>query len=158
MGGPKFFFALSRRKIRSFLPSLGVFSLNFGGVFEAPEMSGPWCFKHHQNSMEGPQRERRKERICGGRRKKKREILGPHPLPPFKGTPTLQDPSGPHPSRPPPQKNVPSPPTHDKKKQKINFKKPNQSTPKNPKSLQNWFGQSRFGVFPRCLDIVWSTR
>ena len=34
--GPKisrFFFSLSRRKIRSFLPSLGVFSLNFGGVF-----------------------------------------------------------------------------------------------------------------------------
>ena len=28
------FFSLSRRKIRSFLPSLGVFSLNFGGVFE----------------------------------------------------------------------------------------------------------------------------
>ena len=39
---PKFrsFFSLSRRKIRSFLPSLGVFSLNFGGVFEDrdPEM------------------------------------------------------------------------------------------------------------------------
>ena len=36
-GPPKislFFFSLSRRKIRSFLPSLGVFSLNFGGVFE----------------------------------------------------------------------------------------------------------------------------
>ena len=33
-GGPKFraFFSLSRRKIRSFLPSLGVFSWNFGGV------------------------------------------------------------------------------------------------------------------------------
>ena len=33
---PKFrsFFSLPRRKIRSFLPSLGVFSLNFGGVFE----------------------------------------------------------------------------------------------------------------------------
>ena len=28
------FFSLSRRKIRSFLPSLGVFSWNFGGVFE----------------------------------------------------------------------------------------------------------------------------
>ena len=35
--GPKFraFFSLSRRKIRSFLPSLGVFSWIFGGVFEA---------------------------------------------------------------------------------------------------------------------------
>ena len=34
------FFPLSRRKIRSFLPSLGVFSLNFGGVFEGrdPQM------------------------------------------------------------------------------------------------------------------------
>ena len=34
VGGPKFraFFSLSRRKIRSFLPSLGVFSWNFGGV------------------------------------------------------------------------------------------------------------------------------
>ena len=34
------FFSLSRRKIRSFLPSLGVFSLNFGGVFEGwnPQM------------------------------------------------------------------------------------------------------------------------
>ena len=33
---PKFrsFCSLSRRKIRSFLPSLGVFSWNFGGVFE----------------------------------------------------------------------------------------------------------------------------
>ena len=33
---PKFpsFFSLSRRKIRSFLPSLGVFSLNFGGVLK----------------------------------------------------------------------------------------------------------------------------
>ena len=41
-GPPKFslFFSLSRRKIRSFLPSLGVFSLNFGGVFESldPQM------------------------------------------------------------------------------------------------------------------------
>ena len=36
MGGPNFraFFPLSRLKIRSFLPSLGVFSWNFGGVFE----------------------------------------------------------------------------------------------------------------------------
>ena len=34
VGGPKFraFFSLSRRKIRSFFPSLGVFSWNFGGV------------------------------------------------------------------------------------------------------------------------------
>ena len=34
VGGPKFraFFSLSRRKIRSFLPSLGVFSWNLGGV------------------------------------------------------------------------------------------------------------------------------
>ena len=31
------FFTLSRRKIRSFLPSLGVFSLNLGGVFEDRE-------------------------------------------------------------------------------------------------------------------------
>ena len=33
-GPPKIslFFSLSRRKIRSFLPSLGVFSWNFGGV------------------------------------------------------------------------------------------------------------------------------
>ena len=33
---PKFrsFFALFRSRIHSFLPSLGVFSLNFGGVFE----------------------------------------------------------------------------------------------------------------------------
>ena len=40
-GGPKFraFFSLSRRRIRFFLPSLGVFSLNFGGVFEAPGRS-----------------------------------------------------------------------------------------------------------------------
>ena len=41
-GPPKIslFFSLSRRKIRSFLPSLGVFSLNFGGVFEGrdPQM------------------------------------------------------------------------------------------------------------------------
>ena len=36
-GPPKIsHFSLSRRKIRSFLPSLGVFSLNFGCVFEAP--------------------------------------------------------------------------------------------------------------------------
>ena len=33
------FFSLSCCKIRSFLPPLGVFSLNFGGVFEAPVRS-----------------------------------------------------------------------------------------------------------------------
>ena len=35
-GGPKIsrFFPLSRHKIRSFLPSLGVFSWNFGGVLK----------------------------------------------------------------------------------------------------------------------------
>ena len=40
-GGPKIsLFSLSHRKIRSLLPSLGVFSLNFGGVFEGrgPQM------------------------------------------------------------------------------------------------------------------------
>ena len=45
-GPPKisFFFSLSRRKIRSFLPSLGVFSLNFGGGFEFqdPQMCTFW--------------------------------------------------------------------------------------------------------------------
>ena len=49
---PKFcsFFSLSRRKFRSFLPSLGVFSWNFGGVFEGrnPQMCtfGLKQFKH----------------------------------------------------------------------------------------------------------------
>ena len=72
------FFSLSRRKIRSFLPSLGVFSWNFGVFFEAPGPSnvhvwrartctfeGP--FKHHQNST----RERRKNENCGRRGKKR---------------------------------------------------------------------------------------
>ena len=91
------FFSLSRRKNRSFLPSLGVFSLNFGGVFEGRDP--PMCenskrahlsarrFKHHQNSTRRPPERKEKNEFCGGTGKKKREILGPHP-------------SGPHPSGP----------------------------------------------------------
>ena len=73
---PKFrsFFSLSRRKIRSLLPSLGVFSLNFGGVSEGqdPQMcrfglSG--CrVKPRRPHQTGPPEN------CGGRRKKEREI------------------------------------------------------------------------------------
>ena len=50
-------------------------------------ISGPWRFKHHQNSTRRPQ-ERRKKENCGGRGKK-RDILAPHP-------------SGPHPLGPTP--------------------------------------------------------
>ena len=123
-GGPqisRFFFPLSRRKIRSFLPSLGVFSLNFGGVFEDwdPQMctfglSGtrPGRRGSHTTARElqtctferpgasnttkiprkGPTREGEKNKNCGGRRKKKRKILGPH-----RSGPTLR---GPTPSGP----------------------------------------------------------
>ena len=126
---PKFrsFFSLSRRKFHSEFSLWGVFSLNFGGVFEgrgaqmcmfgvlwlsceAPaalvppglhttDISVARRFKHHQNSTRRPPRERRKNEISGGR-EKKREISGP---PPF-GPPPLRapTPSGPHPFGPPP--------------------------------------------------------
>ena len=73
----------------SSLPLLGVFSLNFGGVFEGrdPEMhvwarelqtstfDGPGTSKRHQN-----EKTPEKERKWGRRRKKKREILGSPPF------------------------------------------------------------------------------
>ena len=72
VGGPKFraFFSLSRRKIRSFLPSLGVLSWNFGGVCCAGalkcahlEFSG--CRVKPRRPREG-----RKERILRQEREK----------------------------------------------------------------------------------------
>ena len=59
----------------------------------------PGRFKHHQNSTRGLPRERRKNEICGGRGKKKREMLGPPPFgDPFLGASTLRaQPSGPPP-------------------------------------------------------------
>ena len=131
-----------RPKFRSFFPSpatnFALSSLFFGGFgatkpsHDNPRtpnvhISGPWRFKHHQNSTKGPQKERRKKETCGGRGKKKREILGPPPFgaPPF-GAPPFGAPAfgappfwappfwappfwpplfpflGPHPERPPP--------------------------------------------------------
>ena len=48
-------------------------------------ISGPWRFKHHQNSTRRPPREGRKKENCGGRGEKSAKFLG---LPPF-GLPTL---------------------------------------------------------------------
>ena len=89
--------------IFAFLSSLGVFSLNLGGDFEAPgpEMctfgvlglscenpggpatmpctfEGPRASKHHQNSTTRPPREREKKRakMEAGKGTQKREILG----------------------------------------------------------------------------------
>ena len=78
-----FFFFLLRRKIRSFLPSLGVFSWNFGGVFEGrdPQM----CTFGLSGCCVKPQR-------LWGRRGFTRQParnLGP---PPF-GAPTIRGPT-----------------------------------------------------------------
>ena len=110
-------FSLSRRKIRSFLPSLGVFSLNFGGVLktktlkcarlalglscETPTASGPpglhttarelqtCTFETPPKFHEKTPREGRKEHILRREREKSAKFLAPHP-------------SGPHPSNPHP--------------------------------------------------------
>ena len=91
---PKFrsCFSLSRHNFLSFFSLFGVLPLNFGGVFEG---------RDPQNFTKGPHRERRKKENCGGRGKKKREILG---LPPFWAPPFWAPPFwfGPHPERPPP--------------------------------------------------------
>ena len=55
-------------------------------------ISGPRRFKHHQNSTKKTKREEKRIKNCGGRGKKKREILGPHP--------SGHHSSGPHPSGP----------------------------------------------------------
>ena len=64
-------------------------------------ISGPWRFKHHQNSTRRPPEREERVNICGGREKKKREILGPTPRgpifsrfgpPPF-GASTLRGPT-----------------------------------------------------------------
>ena len=87
---PKFraFFSLSRHKIRSFLPSLGVFSWwsgprrpglvgppGFHTTVREPKQTctfeGPGLQKHHQNSTRRhPEREGKNE-FCGGRGKKR---------------------------------------------------------------------------------------
>ena len=89
VGRPKIsrFFPSPAAKIRSFLPSLGVFSLNFGGVFEAPGRSnvhvwalqtctfeGPGLQKHHQNSTRRPPEREEKNEFSGGRGKKERNF------------------------------------------------------------------------------------
>ena len=107
-GPPKIslFFSLSRHKIRSFLPSLGVFSLNFGGVFEGrdPQM----C----TFGLSGCRVEPRRPHQTGppvpalqtGRREKKARNFGPPTLraPTFSGFgPPPFGPSGPPPFGPP---------------------------------------------------------
>ena len=76
-----FFFFLSRRGFGA-----------AGASHDSPRtpnvhISGPPRFKHHQNSTR-PTREGEKNENCGGRVKKKREILGPTPF-------GAQHPSGP---------------------------------------------------------------
>ena len=61
-------------------------------------------FKHHQNSTRRPPEREERMKFPAGEKKKKREILGPHPSAPHpSGPPTLRapNPSGPHPSGPP---------------------------------------------------------
>ena len=76
---PKFrsFLSLSRHNFHSLLPSLFVFSWNFGGVFEGrdPLMKGPGLF------FTTTARERRKNENGSGRGGKKREILATPTLP-----------------------------------------------------------------------------
>ena len=95
---------------RSFWLSLGVFSWNFGGVFEGgdPKMCAFQC-PGASNTTKIPRedRQRKTKRAKMGRERGKKAqnfgpptLLGPHPSgpPPF-GAPTLR---GPHPSGPPP--------------------------------------------------------
>ena len=72
-------------------------------------ISGPWRFKHHQNSTKGPPERDKHSENGGGRRKKKCEFGPSHPLRPTLRGPTLQSPtlrcphpSGPHPFGPHP--------------------------------------------------------
>ena len=87
------FFSLSRHKIHSFLPSLGVFSCNFGGVLVGRDLKCP-CFRLQAVLWKPP---------CG-KEKKSAKFRAPHPScpPPF-GPPTLRaHNSGPPPFGPPP--------------------------------------------------------
>ena len=71
---PKFrpFFSLSRRKILSFLPSLDVFSLNFGGVFEGRDTQMcPGASHTTQIPQEDTQRGKKRTKFCGRRGKKR---------------------------------------------------------------------------------------
>ena len=102
---------------RFFSVSLGVFSLNFGGVFEGwrfwaarvshdnprtpnVHISAPRRFKHHQNSTGRHPERRKKSEMVAGEGKNKR-YFGPPTLP----GPTLRGPTffwvwRPHPSKP----------------------------------------------------------
>ena len=67
VGAQNFAFCFSLpSEFHSFSSLWGVFSLNFGGVFVAPDLQ-----KHHQNSTRRHPRERRKNEISGGRKEKR---------------------------------------------------------------------------------------
>ena len=78
-GGPKIslFFSLSRRKFHSFFSLWGVFSLNFGGVFEGwgAHLSAPALQTPPKFNEKTPQREKKRTNFAAGE-KKKSEILG----------------------------------------------------------------------------------
>ena len=111
---PKFrsFFSLSRRKIRSFLPSLGVFSLNFGGVLKTGTLKcarlgspnvhigAPRRFKHHQNSTRRPPEREEKNKFCGWTGKNSAKFRANHPSGPHFFCVWAPHPSNPHPSNP----------------------------------------------------------
>ena len=95
------------------------------GFTERAHLSAPGIQKHHQNSTRrDPEREEKNE-FCGGRGKKKREILGSPPFgpPPFGPHPSNPHPSNPHPSNLHPSNPNPSQPTHDNS---THIKKPEQ--------------------------------
>ena len=62
--------------ICSLCVSLGVFSLNFGGV----HILGTWHFKHHQNSTRRLPERHIKSKTVAGEGKKKARNFGPPPL------------------------------------------------------------------------------
>ena len=125
-GPPKIsrFFSLSRRKIRFFLPSLGVFSWNFGGVFEGWEtkmctfrFSGcrvkPRRFRGRRGFTRQPENSKRAHLSAPALQtppkfhektpregRKSAKFWAPHPSSPHFFWVWARHPSGPHPSGP----------------------------------------------------------
>ena len=90
------YFATTTDKITRTHRMQGLLRIQNGASHDSPRtpnvhISGPWRFKHHQNSTKGPPREGEKNENCGGRGKKSAKF----------GAPTLRDlhPSGPQNSK-----------------------------------------------------------
>ena len=142
---PKFrsFFSLSRRKFHSFFSLWGVFSLNFGAVFEGwgaqkntfglsktRTFERPGASNTTKIPREDPPRERRKNEISSGREKKSAKFwapphFGPQPFVPHLFWVRAPTPPGPHPSN--------TPPPHQKKIGQMRSKKMRSRPQKWPK-------------------------